>query len=57
MTKRNLIQAIIDSNMSSLDKQQLIQELLRLDYMRDPKGTEQIIRNYVQSNPNPPKPQ
>jgi len=57
MTKRNLIQAIIDSNMSNLDKQQLIQELLRLDYMRDPKGTEQIIRNYVQSNPNPPKPQ
>ena len=51
--QHNLIQAILDSDMAANLKSALIAELLRLDYMRNPEETEQIIREYVQSNPVP----
>ena len=50
---RDLIKAILDSNMADADKQELIADLVRLDYMRNPKQTEQTIRDYIQANPYP----
>jgi len=50
---RDVIRAILDSNMAEDDKSEIIRELIRLDYMRHPKETEKIIRDYVQRNPYP----